>query len=67
MISKRAKNAGLKELEIFDKFEVDMTLPKHLVVKKSSGISVGGASWADEDGETEEDGRFSLTMGVPVS
>ena len=68
MISKRAKNAGLKELEIFDKFEVDMTLPKHLVVKKSSGISIGGASWADEDGEMEEEmtrGNFSLS--TPVS
>jgi len=67
MISKRAKAAGLKELEIFDRFEVDMTLPKHLVVKKSNGISIGGASWTEEDGETEEDGRFNLTMGVPVS
>ena len=69
MISKRAKNAGLKELEIFDRFEVDMTLPKHLVVKKSNGISIGGASWIDtDDGEMEEDNMNQMKMmGVPVS
>ena len=29
MISQRAKRVGLKELEIFDKFEIDQNLPKH--------------------------------------
>lgn len=29
MISRRAKQAGLKELEIFDNFQIDYSLPKH--------------------------------------
>ena len=29
MISERSKNAGIKELKIFDNFRVDKTLPKH--------------------------------------
>jgi len=34
MISDRAKRAGLKELEIFDRFEIDSNLPKHKKVSR---------------------------------
>lgn len=36
MISRRAKNAGLNELEIFDYFQIDTNLPKHKTDNYSS-------------------------------
>jgi hypothetical protein len=67
MISKRASRAGLKELEIFDNFEIDYNLPKHknktaninginIIQASSNGfVSIGGSSiWVtpDRDGNT---------------
>lgn len=52
MISERAKRAGLKELEIFDDFQIDTNLPKHKkennsnfsdVPSNSAFISVSGS------------------------
>lgn len=45
MLSERAKRAGLKELEIFDYFEIDRNLPKHYVegnAEKNSLNSING-------------------------
>lgn len=38
MISNRSKNAGLKELKIFDNFIVDKTLPKFVNEKNKKGL-----------------------------
>ena len=40
MISQRAKNVGLKELEIFDNFRVDINLPKHKENVDENSINV---------------------------
>lgn len=42
MISERAKRVGIKELEIFDNFQVDNTLPKY-GIKENNGAKVQGA------------------------
>ena len=62
MISERAKRAGLKELEIFDNFQIDRNLPKHTTktpTQVSSGIVTEddtntfwiSASMYEEDGD----------------
>jgi len=45
MISQRAKRAGLKELEIFDNFQIDTNLPKYKNVENPEAentITIGG-------------------------
>ena len=60
MISERAKRAGLKELEIFDNFEVDKNLPKYhsenggAKVEEFRGLTAVGAnnSWVSINSDT---------------
>lgn len=47
MISYRAKNVGLKELEIFDKFIIDKKLPKYK--KDNEGNSISGGFVIETD------------------
>ena len=44
MISQRALRAGLKELEIFDHFEIDYNLPKHKIKQKEINSSLYGTT-----------------------
>jgi hypothetical protein len=45
MISQRAKNAGLKELDIFDHFEIDKNLPKYH--SENGGAKVQESQYGD--------------------
>jgi hypothetical protein len=45
MISQRAKNVGLKELAIFDYFEIDENLPKHKRENENADDSTPKLSW----------------------
>jgi len=61
MISERAINAGLKELEIFDHFQIDDTLPKHHVDNKDTKLidnSVPIDNWSGSISVGGNDGRF---------
>jgi len=60
MISDRAKRAGLKELDIFDYFEVDQNLPKHQKdsdnkVEVNEGWGTTPQAWISVDNSTSGD------------
>ena len=57
MISQRAKRAGLKELEIFDSFQIDRNLPKHKS-EENNQIN-GGVAFSNDIN--------SVWMSIPVS
>ena len=57
MISQRSKNAGLKELSMFDNFQVDKNLPKH---RKDV---TGEISYSSNDGTVPQE----AWVGVPSS
>jgi len=48
MISERAKRVGLKELAIFDYFEIDQNLPKHKKEKSDNECEKMGWGGNDE-------------------
>lgn len=52
MISERAKRAGIKELEIFDNFQVDSTLPKY-GIKENNGAKSQGAYISFDNASTQ--------------
>ncbi len=58
MLSERAEKIGLKELSIFDSFEIDYNLPKFIIEKKSNNI--GNASWMDSELDEMEMPAISL-------
>lgn len=52
MISERAKRIGIKELDIFDRFEVDLNLPKYKKSNTINDTSVSEGSFVINSGET---------------
>ena len=64
MISNRAKRIGLKELEIFDNFFIDKTLPKFKMESTNNKADMGGVSWSTpSEGGVTDSGNWENDSG----
>jgi len=63
MISERAKRVNMKELEIFDRFEIDKNLPKYKKVSQERNVYSMGDDGVTPEVDGTTGGNFAI--GVP--